>query len=109
MTDPNIEAVYALTPLQEGILYHTLDGTTPGVYFTQFVCRLDGELDEPLLRRCWQDAVARHAALRTLFTWERRSQPLQVVRRRVELPWQSLDWRDTPAGDIVSSTRDSTY
>ena len=41
--------------------------------------------------------VERHPALRTLFLWERREQPLQVVRRTVELPWDERDWRAIPA------------
>jgi amino acid adenylation domain-containing protein len=32
--------------------------------------------------------------MRTLFTWEKRDKPLQVVRERVTLPWRMLDWRD---------------
>ena len=94
MAGKNIEAIYRLTPLQEGILFHTLESPGSGVYFEQFACTLHGDLDVERLRRAWEAALARHAALRTLFTWEKRDKPLQIVRRRVDLPFEAFDWRD---------------
>ena len=92
----NIETLYRLSPLQEGILYHTLGARTPGVYVGQYTCRLEGAVDGTQLRAAWETLVARHAALRTLFTWERGETPLQIVRERVTLPWTEEDWRGCP-------------
>lgn len=93
MSDRNIETIYACTPLQEGMLFHTLDSAAGAVYFNQLSCVLRGPVDVAVLRRSWDGVVARHQALRTLFTWERRDKPLQIVRRRVDVPWQLEDWR----------------
>lgn len=98
MSTKNIEAIYPLSPMQEGILVHTLYAPTAGVYFVQFVCTLRGALDVPAFERAWQRVVDRHPVLRTLFVWKGRETPLQVVRRQVDIPWQHLDWRDVPAG-----------
>jgi amino acid adenylation domain-containing protein/non-ribosomal peptide synthase protein (TIGR01720 family) len=92
MAARNIQAIYPLTPMQEGILFHTLESPAAGTYFNQFTCRFDGPLDIERFERAWQAAFARHAALRTLFTWEKRERPLQIVRKRVELPFATLDW-----------------
>lgn len=92
-TAKNIESVYGLTPLQEGILYHSLQSTDPGVYLGQYSAVLEGPLEPDLLRDAWQQATARHASLRTLFAWRRQEQrPLQIVRERVPLPWRFEDW-----------------
>jgi hypothetical protein len=89
----NVEAIYPLSPMQEGMLFHTLYAPASGVYFQQVVCTFGGGLDAAALRRAWQGVVERHAVLRTAFVWERRDKPLQVVRRRAVLPWEEQDWR----------------
>jgi amino acid adenylation domain-containing protein len=88
----NVESIYRLSPLQEGILYHCLESRVAGVYQVQYDCVYQG-VDPALLATAWDMAAARHPALRTLFTWERRDKPLQVVRAQVTLPWENQDWR----------------
>ena len=75
MADSNIEAIYPLTPMQEGILFHTLESPAAGMYFNHFTCCLEGPLNEDRFKSAWRNAFSRHAALRTLFTWERRDRP----------------------------------
>jgi amino acid adenylation domain-containing protein len=97
MSKQNIEDIYPLSPAQQGmLLYLVLAGYRSEVYFDQYVATL-GALDPAVLRRAWQRVLDRHPALRTLFLWEKQDQPVQVVRREVELPWQEHDWRDLPA------------
>ena len=93
--DANIEAVYALTPVQEGMLYHAIDAPGSGVYVNQFAATLRGAatLDVPAFQAAWAAVIARHSALRTLFTWEKRQRPLQLARAVVQAPWALEDWR----------------
>ena len=51
------------------------------------------------MQRAWQEVTDRHEPLRTLFVWEGREKPLQVVRRRVTLPWEEHDWRGLSAAE----------
>ncbi len=88
-----IDDLYPLAPLQEGMLFHTLYAPGTGVYVVQAVSRIAGELDPAALRRAWQGAVDRHPILRTAFLWEGLAVPLQAVRRRLALPFQEEDWR----------------
>lgn len=89
----NIEAVYGLTPLQEGILYHSLRSADLGVYLSQYSVTLHGPLIPELLHKAWVQVAMRHAPLRTLFAWRRQAErPLQVVREQIELPWHFEDW-----------------
>ena len=88
-----IEDIYELSPLQQGMLYHTLRDAESAVYFEQFAVPLAGALDVGAFERAWQEAARRHAALRTSFHWEELDKPLQVVHRRVELALERHDWR----------------
>jgi amino acid adenylation domain-containing protein len=90
---PRIEAIYPLSPMQQGMLFHTLYAPHSGVYVEQMAVAINTKLDVPAFKQAWQRVVARHAVLRTLFVWEKRKKPLQVVRKEVELPWREQDWR----------------
>lgn len=89
----NIEDIYPLAPMQQGILFHTLYAPASGVYCEQWQCLLHGPLQVVALQQAWQRVVERHPVLRTSFHWENRAEPFQVVHRRVEVPWQQYDWR----------------
>ena len=92
MSKKNIEAIYPLSPTQEGILFHSLQTDEKGSYFQQFSCTIQGLKDVPKWQACWQLVAKKHAALRTFFTWQNKDQPLQVVREHVTLPWSYADW-----------------
>jgi amino acid adenylation domain-containing protein len=89
----NIEAIYPLSPMQEGILFHTLYTPHSAGYFEQFCYAMEGDLNVSAFEQAWQTIVARHPILRTLFTWEKQNQPLQIVRQRVTVPFAYQDWR----------------
>jgi amino acid adenylation domain-containing protein/thioester reductase-like protein len=99
MSKNNVEAIYPLSPMQEGLLFHTIEAPASGAYFEQLVLSLHGSFDIPAFKQAWQQLIAHHTILRTLFMWKRRDKPLQVVRQQVALPWTQHDWRDIPAGE----------
>jgi amino acid adenylation domain-containing protein len=75
------------------MLYHTIRAPEAGVFLVQCSAVLNGALDRAVLARAWQLATARHAALRTFFSWEGRERPLQVVRSNVEVDLAVEDWQ----------------
>ncbi|PMB52380.1 non-ribosomal peptide synthetase [Fischerella thermalis CCMEE 5201] len=89
----NIEDFYPLSPMQQGILFHSLAAPKSGVYFEQFSWTLRGKLNVTAFRRAWQHVVERHSILRTSFVWEGLKEPAQVVHRQVNLPWQEYNWQ----------------
>ncbi len=99
MQHRDVEDIYPLSPLQEGMLFHTLYRPGSGVYVNRLALRLGGPLDRAALRAAWERAGERHPMLRSAFFWEELERPLQVVHRRVELPWQELDWSGAGGGD----------
>lgn len=92
--DPrNIEDIYPLSSMQEGMLFDTLLAPHSGIYLMQDRFEIRGEVDENAFMLAWQRIVDRQPALRTAFIWESVSHPCQIVFRRVELPFEYLDWR----------------
>ena len=87
-----IEDLYPATPVQQGLLFHSLLAPGTGMYVNQLRLTLSGELDAGALREAWREAASRHAVLRTGFAWRHGGEPLQAVRRSVELPWEDEDW-----------------
>lgn len=93
MRQENIEDIYELSPLQEGILFHTLLSPKSGMYFEQSSFTLHGPVSVSALEQAWQKVVDRHAILRTSFFWQELDKPLQVVHRKVKLLCEKQDWR----------------
>ncbi|QRN99308.1 amino acid adenylation domain-containing protein [Archangium violaceum] len=88
-----VEDVYPLSPMQQGMLFHTLLEPGSGAYVMQFSWAFPVSVDTLAMRRAWNEVVARNPALRTSFSWAGLAEPLQVVHARAELPWRELDWR----------------
>jgi amino acid adenylation domain-containing protein len=92
----NIEAVFPLSPTQEGMLYHTLKNPESAVYVGQHVMELES-VDSTSLREAWRLVVAQHAALRSVFAWKALSRPVQAVYRAYEPLWHEIDLQDSDA------------
>ncbi len=88
----SVEDIYPLTPMQSGMLFHSLDGDGGDMYLTHFATVLDG-VDDPLrLEAAFQRVVDRTPVLRTAVAGTDVDVPLQVVRRAVRLPVTHTDW-----------------
>lgn len=97
MSRKNIESILPLTPMQEGILFHSLLTPDSWMYFNQYSCKIRGGLEVPLFQTAWEYILARHSVLRSFVTWKNRKQPLQIVRSMVEIPWHIADWQRMPS------------
>ncbi len=93
MRPENIEAVYPLSSLQQGLLFHTLLAPRSGVYVVQVHSDLSGELDIAAFENAWSRLIERHSVFRTFFIWEDITKPAQVVQKSVTLPVELHDWR----------------
>lgn len=90
---PEIEAIYPLSPMQQGMLFHSLQHPDEPLYFEQLHCVIEAELDIEAFSRAWQTVVNRHSILRTCFVWKRLDKLLQVVNKSVAVPVEYADWR----------------
>ncbi len=86
-----IEDIYPLAPMQQGMLFHTLFEQQTGHYINQMRIEVSG-LDVPRFRAAWQATLDTHEVLRSAFISH--LQPaLQVVLRDVRMPFVELDAR----------------
>jgi amino acid adenylation domain-containing protein/thioester reductase-like protein len=93
----NIQDIYPLAPLQEGILFHHLleSQGDPYVTRTQIVFENRRYLDHFLA--ALQTVIERHDILRSAMHWQGLRQPVQVVQRRAKLPVHDLSGGDAEA------------
>ncbi|MGF1676309.1 MAG: condensation domain-containing protein, partial [Rivularia sp. (in: cyanobacteria)] len=89
----NIIDLYELSPMQQGMLFHSLYSPESGIYFEQRSCKIKGNLNISAFKIAWQKVIERHPILRTAFYWEEVEKPLQVVHNQVELPWIEENWQ----------------
>ena len=90
----NVEAIYSLSPLQLGMLFHSLESPDSGIYVAQQTTILKGPLNASALKQAWQTVIQRHGIFRTMFLRVDTEKPLQVLLKSVEVPWFEQDWRD---------------
>lgn len=91
-TNCQIENIYALAPLQYGLLFHSLYAPTSDQYCVQIHWRYTGTIELSCLLNAWRMLIKQHAVLRTAFFWENVIEPLQIVYDDAELEWGSEDW-----------------
>ncbi|WP_326613088.1 non-ribosomal peptide synthase/polyketide synthase [Streptomyces scopuliridis] len=95
----DIEDIYPLTPLQSGMLFHSLNAPGSAAYLEQFTFVMDGVADLDALARAWQRVVDASDALRVSIAWEGLSEPVQIVHRRAEIPVTRVDWTGRPEAE----------
>ncbi len=91
MEKSKIEAIYPLTTMQQGVLFHHLTAKDDQG-FLNVQCTLDGNLNIDLLKQSWDLAIKRHSILRTSVHWEKIKKPIQLVKPNTTTDWTILDW-----------------
>ena len=89
--NPNVVAIYRLSGLQEGMLFHSLYDDSVQAYIEQFVSDISS-VDPGLLKQSWQEILRRHSILRSSFHYDTFNIPVQSVCDEVALPVEQLDY-----------------
>ncbi|SDI08808.1 amino acid adenylation domain-containing protein, partial [Vibrio xiamenensis] len=95
----NIQDIYPLAPLQQGILFHHLLEQQGDAYLTRLMVAFDKSDAVDEFVDGLQAVITRHDILRTAMVWQGLEQPLQVVWRNAPLSIQTLDF----SGDDVAN------
>lgn len=99
MHKENIADIYPLSPLQKGMLFHSLYAPESGGYIEQRLCTLRGNIHTDIFLKAWQSLVDRHPILRSVFVWENLAEPHQVVLKSVQLDLNVEDWTGVPVAE----------
>ncbi len=85
--------------MQEGMLFHSLYEESASAYFVQTSYRLKGHLHLDYVRKSLNELMKRYDVLRTVFIYENREQPLQVVLKEREMGYFYEDIREIVGQD----------
>src|SRR5262249_21335265 len=101
----NIQDVYPLAPLQEGILFHHLMNAEGDPYLLHVLLAFDTHERLEHYVRALGAVIARHDTLRTSVAWEGLPEPVQVVWRNAPLALEEVTL-DPAAGDAARQLRE---
>ncbi|MCO8171812.1 amino acid adenylation domain-containing protein, partial [Pseudomonas sp. 21LCFQ02] len=88
-----VQDIYPLSPMQQGMLFHSSFGDVEGDYINQMQVEVTG-LDVARFQAAWDAVVRAHDSLRCAFVWSSgHAQPVQIVLRDTKVPLSELDWR----------------
>jgi arthrofactin-type cyclic lipopeptide synthetase A len=96
----NVQDIYPLAPLQEGILYHHITAAQGDPYLLQSLLAFDSLERVEAFAAALREVMARHDILRTAVVWEGLTSPVQVVWREAILPVQEVEL-DPAHGAII--------
>jgi amino acid adenylation domain-containing protein len=87
-----IERTFVASPMETGMLFHSVLEPHSGVYYEQLTHRLLGNLDIPVFQEAWHIVSAASSSLRSCFVWEHGGQPHHVVVKQAEPQWDIRDF-----------------
>ena len=105
-----VSSIYPLSPIQQGILYHTLYAPEHQLYFVQCTFTIAGNLNVAAFEQAWQQVISRHDILRTFFALNNLDKPLQLVQRHTDASFTFLDWSNeqkNPQKDLLKTLLDN--
>ena len=94
----DIENIVALTPTQEGMLFHYLQNPSNGCYFEQLCVEISGKINRDIFEKSWNFVIKTNEILRTFFRWEKIPKPVHVILKEHQVKPAYYDFsKENPA------------
>jgi non-ribosomal peptide synthetase component F len=94
----SIENILALTPMQEGMLFHYLKAPRGELFFEQLSLEISGEISVDHFEKAWNSVTANNEMLRTVFHWEKLEKPVQISLKEHQCSVIFYDLSDKESG-----------
>ncbi|ATO50304.1 non-ribosomal peptide synthetase [Brevibacillus laterosporus DSM 25] len=75
----DVKDIYSLSPMQRGMLFHTLKDKENLAYFDQTTFQIEGEICVESLEKSFNELIRKYDVLRTIFLYQKLKEPMQVV------------------------------
>ena len=99
---PAVEDVFELSPLQQGMLFHSVIDPDARLYFEQVCFTFTGAINIQAFREAWNRIVRRHQIMRVAFFWEKIDKPVQLVHHNAEMGVHHDDWSTLSSADQLA-------
>ncbi|MEL7146459.1 MAG: condensation domain-containing protein, partial [Bacteroidota bacterium] len=97
-----LEDIYTLSPMQEGLLFHTIRDVDTDHYFNQITYEVFGELNMEVFRSGLNELINRYDILRTIYLSDEVERPIQVVLKNKQVDFEYIDVREKLQNDALS-------
>jgi tyrocidine synthetase-3 len=95
----NIEDIFALTPMQQGMLFHYLKNPERDHYVEQLCLEIPGEINFQHFVQAWNVVIRTNEMLRAVFRWEMVENPVQMVLKEHRLKPKYFDFSKKRPGE----------
>jgi bacitracin synthase 3 len=84
----NLKDIYSLTPLQEGMLFHSQFNSDSSAYIEQTDLLIEGRFNPEIFKKSWQLITQKYDAFRSLFITKKADKPLQVIMKELNFDFK---------------------
>lgn len=88
----DVKSIYPLSPLQEGMLFHSLYDNEGTAYVIQMTMKITGKFNMSVFRESWNQLMKRHPQLAVSLWWKGIKQAHQIAWKHMEIPIHQIDW-----------------
>ena len=90
----NVQDIWPLNPVQEGFLFHYLQGNEEGKYVECLMLGVEGNVVDKWFTQSWEHIFQFNEALRSVFKWEQLRNPVQIVLKNKKPGLEIYDFTD---------------
>lgn len=105
----NIERVYKLTPMQQGMLFSYINEQNKSSYFIQKSLIIEGNLNIEMVKKSLEVLANKHSVLRTSIFYGTKGEPKQVVLKNRDIECNEYNCKDEEIGKIEQEDKNRGF